>query len=213
MATKRRTDPGPHGTGEGSGSHVPRARARRPAAHVQPASLGARTAPEAGPEVLVVMSSESDRDHVAPVGQVLDEFGVRWAWRILSAHQTPQAAADLARGALEAGVKVVVAAAGGAAHLPGVLAAWTPLPVIGLPVPSGTLGGLDSLLSIAQMPPGVPVAAVAIGGARNAGLLAVEILALGDRSLRERLLEFRARQAERVLEADARLRQGEGSRG
>jgi 5-(carboxyamino)imidazole ribonucleotide mutase len=154
------------------------------------------------------MGSESDREVVAPAGAVLDEFGVRWEWRVLSAHRTPEAAAEFARGAAARGVQVLIAAAGGAAHLPGVLAAWTTLPVIGVPVRSPALGGLDSLLSMVQMPPGVPVATVGVDGARNAALLGVAILALGDPALAEKLRAFRQRQAERVLKADARFRQG-----
>lgn len=201
-----------------SGSHAPRPRARRP---------GARTASTAAPMpaptaaantqppslVAVVMGTESDRDVVAPAGAMLDELGVTWQWRVLSAHRTPEAAADFARGAERAGLKVIIAAAGGAAHLPGVLAAWTTLPVIGLPVRSAALGGLDSLLSMAQMPPGVPVGAVSIDGARNAALLAAQILALADGGLRQRLVEFRARQTERVIAADERFRERETGRG
>ena len=192
-----------------AGSHRERARARRPS--VSAASGAAAPAP-AGPPVAVVMGSESDRETVAPAGAVLDEFGVRWQWRVLSVHHTPDAAAEFARGAERAGVRVIVAVAGGAAHLPGVLAASTTLPVIGLPVRGAALGGLDSLLSMVQMPPGVPVAVVSVDGARNAALLAVQILALADPALRRALVDFRARQAERVLAADARYREGEGGK-
>jgi 5-(carboxyamino)imidazole ribonucleotide mutase len=155
--------------------------------------------------VAVVMGSDSDREVVAPAIAVLDEFGVPRQWRVLSAHRTPEEAAAFARGAAASGVGVIIAAAGGAAHLPGVLAAHTVLPVIGLPVRSPALGGLDSLLSMAQMPPGVPVGTVGIDGARNAGLLAVAILALAEPRLADALGEFRRRQAARVLEADARV--------
>lgn len=160
------------------------------------------------PRVAVVMGSESDRETVAPAVAVLDDFGVAREWRVLSAHRTPEEAAAFARGAAEAEFAVVIAAAGGAAHLAGVLAAHTTLPVIGLPVKSAALGGLDSLLSMAQMPPGVPVATVGIDGARNAGLLAVAILALQDQALARRLADFRRSQAERVLASDARVRSG-----
>ena len=155
--------------------------------------------------VAVVMGSESDREVVAPALAVLDEFGVPRQWRVLSAHRTPEEAAAFARGAASEGVGVIIAAAGGAAHLPGVLAAHTVLPVIGLPVRSPALGGLDSLLSMAQMPPGVPVGTVGIDGARNAGLLAVAILALGEPRLASALADFRKRQADRVLQSDARV--------
>lgn len=158
------------------------------------------------PRVAVVMGSESDRDAVAPAIAVLDEFGVARQWRVLSAHRTPEEAAAFARGAAEAGIAVIIAAAGGAAALPGALAACTTVPVIGLPVRSAALGGLDSLLSMAQMPPGVPVGCVGIDGARNAGLLAIAILALADPALRDALADFRRRQGERVLASDARLR-------
>jgi phosphoribosylaminoimidazole carboxylase PurE protein len=155
--------------------------------------------------VAVVMGSESDREVVAPALAVLDEFGVPRQWRVLSAHRTPEEAAAFAAGAAAAGVGVIIAAAGGAAHLPGVLAAHTVLPVLGLPVRGPALGGLDSLLSMAQMPPGVPVGTVGIDGARNAALLAVAILALGEPRLSQALLEFRRRQAERVLQSDSRI--------
>jgi len=168
--------------------------------------MPARPAPRPAPRVAVVMGSDSDREVVAPAVAVLDEFGIGREWRVLSAHRTPEQAVAFARGAAEAGIAVIIAAAGGAAHLAGVLAAHTILPVIGLPVRSPALGGLDSLLSMAQMPPGIPVGTVGIDGARNAGLLAVAILALQDPALAGRLAEFRARQAQRVLDADARLR-------
>ena len=151
------------------------------------------------PSVAVIMGSASDRDVVAPAVAVLDEFGVARQWRVLSAHRTPDATATFVRQAEAEGVRVFLCAAGGAAHLPGVVAALTVRPVIGLPVRGASLGGLDSLLSIAQMPPGVPVATVGVDAARNAGLLAVAILALGDEELEARLRQFRARQAERVL--------------
>lgn len=194
---------------------APRRRDRSAAArHASPAPSPHRSTPKAapapasGPRVAVVMGSESDREVVSGAGAVLDEFGVRWEWRVLSAHRTPEAAAEFARAAAGRGLQVIIAAAGGAAHLPGVLAAWTTLPVVGLPVRSAALGGMDSLLSMVQMPPGVPVATVGVDGARNAALLAVAILALGDAELAERLRQFRARQAERVLAADERYRRG-----
>ena len=168
---------------------------------------GTATAAPAGRSVAIVMGSDSDREVVAPAVAILDRFGVPRQWRILSAHRTPDDAVAFARGAAGAGVAVIIAAAGGAAHLPGVLAAHTILPVIGLPVRSPALGVLDSLLSMAQMPPGIPVGTVGIDGARNAGLLAVSILALADPALASALEAFRAEQSERVLAADRRLRE------
>jgi 5-(carboxyamino)imidazole ribonucleotide mutase len=128
---------------------------------------------------------------------------------VYSAHRTPQRMLDYAASAAERGLRVVIAGAGGAAHLPGMVAAATPLPVIGVPVPLAQLDGLDSLLSIVQMPAGVPVATVAVGGARNAGLLAVRILAAGDAALRQRMVRFQADLADSVLAKDAALRAAE----
>lgn len=141
--------------------------------------------------VRVVLGSKSDLEACAPIRDVLEEFGVESELLVSSAHRNPDATAELARSAAAQGVKVIIAAAGMAAHLPGVLAAHTALPVIGLPLASGGLGGLDALLSVAQMPPGVPVACVAIGGAKNAALLAVQILALSDSGLREKFLAYK----------------------
>lgn len=125
--------------------------------------------------------------------QVLDEFHVGYQVQVLSAHRMPHEMVQFGSSALEQGFQVIIAGAGGAAHLPGMLASLTPLPVIGVPVAVGTLDGMDSLLSIVQMPAGVPVATVAIGNARNAGLLAVRILATGDESLRDAMLAFQQR--------------------
>lgn len=155
--------------------------------------------------VAVLMGSESDRDVVAPALAVLDELEVGAQWRVLSAHRTPGAVADFAREAKAQGISVIIAAAGGAAHLAGVVAAWTTLPVIALPIASKSTAGLDSLLSMVQMPPGIPVATVGVDAARNAGLLAAAILAVSDAALAERLEAFRQRQAARVLESDRRL--------
>jgi phosphoribosylaminoimidazole carboxylase PurE protein len=156
--------------------------------------------------VAVVMGSDSDLSVMQSCVDQLREFGIEPAVRILSAHRTPQAAAEFAQTAEARGVRVVIAAAGMAAHLAGAMAAWTTLPVIGVPLTNdGGLGGLDALLSTVQMPPGVPVATVAIGkaGARNAAILAVQILALADAALRDKLLQFRKRQEQRVREKDA----------
>jgi 5-(carboxyamino)imidazole ribonucleotide mutase len=139
---------------------------------------------------------------------VLDQFGVPYEMRVLSAHRTPDRMTDWAKSARERGLRVVVAGAGGAAHLPGMIAASTTLPVIGVPVQTRSLNGLDSLLSIVQMPGGVPVATVAIGGAKNAGLLAVQILATSDDALAEQLAAFRASEIERVEGMDERVQSG-----
>lgn len=157
---------------------------------------------ESKPLVGVVMGSRSDWETMRHADDVLTEFGVEHECRIVSAHRTPEWMCQYARDAEERGLRVIVAGAGGAAHLPGMIAAQTTLPVLGVPVESHALKGLDSLLSIVQMPGGVPVGTLAIGksGARNAALLAVSILAVGDPQLRVRLKEFRLRQAEDVLE-------------
>jgi 5-(carboxyamino)imidazole ribonucleotide mutase len=158
------------------------------------------------PVVGVIMGSDSDWRVMQAAADALAEFEVPYEVGVYSAHRTPQRMLDYAAGAAGRGLRVVVAGAGGAAHLPGMVAAATPLPVIGVPVPLAQLDGLDSLLSIAQMPAGVPVATVAVGGARNAGLLAVRILAAGDAALRERMVRFQADLADSVLAKDAALR-------
>jgi len=140
----------------------------------------------------VVMGSDSDWPVMSAAAAVLDEFGVPYEADVVSAHRMPHDMIAYGEAAAGRGLKVIIAGAGGAAHLPGMLASVTPLPVIGVPVPLAHLDGLDSLLSIVQMPAGIPVAAVAVGGARNAGLLAVRILASSDETLRRRLVEFAA---------------------
>ena len=147
----------------------------------------------------VVMGSDSDWEVVAPCVEVLDRFGVPREVHVVSAHRRPHTMLEYGRNAAERGLQVIVACAGGAAHLPGMLAAATTLPVIGIPRALRTLDGLDSLLSIAQMPKGVPVATVAIDGGANAGLLAVRILALGDPTLAEELRDYQLE-----IEADSR---------
>lgn len=147
---------------------------------------------EGSPLVGLVMGSDSDWSVMQAASTALSEFGVAHEVRVVSAHRTPQAMIDYGRSAHARGLRVVIAGAGGAAHLPGMLAAVTSLPVVGVPVPLARLDGLDSLLSIVQMPAGVPVATVSIGGARNAALLAVKILATADPSLTERLDAFAA---------------------
>jgi 5-(carboxyamino)imidazole ribonucleotide mutase len=157
--------------------------------------------------VAIVMGSDSDWPTVEAAYQALNELGIPSEVHVLSAHRSPEALREFAQRAEERGLAVIIAAAGGAAHLPGVIAANTPLPVVGIPVETKTMGGLDSLLSIAQMPGGVPVATMAIGasGARNAGLFAARILALDDDGVRRRLAQFREKLAEQVVEKNQRL--------
>ena len=163
------------------------------------------------PLVGIALGSASDLPTLEPAAQILEQFGVAHELRVLSAHRTPEAMAAYARAAAGRGLKVLIAGAGGAAHLPGMLAANTPLPVIGVPVPTTTLNGLDALLSIVQMPRGVPVATVAIGGGANAGLLAVQILAGGDPDLLRRVMDYKAELAETARRQDAELRQAHPS--
>lgn len=149
-------------------------------------------------KVGILMGSESDLAVMAEAKKVLDELGIENEMRVLSAHRTPEEAGGFAREAEGRGFGVIIAGAGLAAHLAGALVAQTTLPIIGVPLSAGTLGGLDSLLSTVQMPPGLPVATVAIGGAMNAGLLAAAILALSDEALSQRLQAWRAAQTDSV---------------
>lgn len=165
------------------------------------------TTPQGGPQVGLIMGSDSDWPTMEAAAEALAEFGITFEVGVVSAHRTPQKMLDYARSAASRGVRVVIAGAGGAAHLPGMVASATPLPVIGVPVPLKYLDGMDSLLSIVQMPAGVPVATVSIGGARNAGLLAVRILAASDPVLLERMGAFQAELEEMVERKDAALRQ------
>jgi 5-(carboxyamino)imidazole ribonucleotide mutase len=158
------------------------------------------------PLVGVVMGSDSDWPVMSAAAEALDEFGVPYEADVVSAHRMPRDMIGYGEQAAERGLKVIIAGAGGAAHLPGMLASVTPLPVIGVPVPLKYLDGLDSLLSIVQMPAGIPVATVAVGGARNAGLLAVRILAAADPSLRAKVTDFQARLAEQARAKGATLR-------
>jgi 5-(carboxyamino)imidazole ribonucleotide mutase len=160
------------------------------------------------PLVAILMGSDSDWPKINGAAKALDEFGVPYEVRVMSAHRTPDLVAEFARGAAARGIQVFIAAAGGSAHLAGVVAAHTTLPVIGLPVPTDELGGLDSLLSTVQMPGDVPVASVAVGmgGPRNAGLFAVQILGTADRALREKFAEFKRRLVDKVLARDEALR-------
>ena len=158
------------------------------------------------PLVGVIMGSDSDLETMQGAVDVLAEFGVPHEVRIVSAHRTPDVMVEYARSAADRGLRVIIAGAGGAAHLPGMTASMTSLPVIGVPVPLRQLDGLDSLLSIVQMPAGVPVATVAIGNSRNAGLLAVRILGTVDEELRMRMEAFQDDLADIVREKDERLR-------
>jgi 5-(carboxyamino)imidazole ribonucleotide mutase len=159
----------------------------------------------AEPMVAVVMGSDSDLPVMSQAAEVLAELGIATETRVVSAHRTPVEMIAYGQQASERGLAVIIAGAGGAAHLPGMLAAVTSLPVIGVPVSLSRLDGLDSLLSIVQMPKGVPVATVAIDGARNAGLLAARILAIGDPDLRRRLEALRDAQAQAARDADGRV--------
>lgn len=161
--------------------------------------------PALKPHIGIIMGSDSDLPVMQEAAKVLEEFGVSYEISIVSAHRTPERMYQYAKTALARGIKVIIAGAGGAAHLPGMTAAMTPLPVIGVPVQSKTMSGTDSLYSIVQMPPGIPVATVAINGARNAGLLALEILSLSDKKVSARYRTFRAQMQKDVLKKAARL--------
>ncbi|MEV0713600.1 5-(carboxyamino)imidazole ribonucleotide mutase [Asanoa sp. NPDC050611] len=161
---------------------------------------------EQQPAVGLIMGSDSDWATMRAAAEALDEFGVAHEVGVVSAHRTPDKMIAYARTAAERGLKVIIAGAGGAAHLPGMVASATPLPVIGVPVPLKYLDGMDSLLSIVQMPAGVPVATVSIGGARNAGLLAARILGAADPALRQRMVDFQAGLEVLVAEKEAALK-------
>lgn len=156
-------------------------------------------------QVGIVMGSDSDMSVMKKAAEVLDELGVSYEMRIISAHREPDVFFDYAKGAEAAGMKVIIAGAGMAAHLPGMCAALFPLPVIGVPMHTTSLGGRDSLYSIVQMPSGIPVATVAIGGAKNAGILAAKMLAISDEALLEKLKDFSAKQLAEVQKKDERL--------
>ena len=158
-------------------------------------------------KVGIVMGSDSDMPVMKKAADVLKQLGIDFEMTILSAHREPDLFFEYAKGAEAAGVKVIIAGAGMAAHLPGMCAALFPLPVIGVPMHTTSLGGRDSLYSIVQMPSGIPVATVAIGGAKNAGILAAKILAVSDEALLGRLKDFSARQLEEVQKKDARLQE------
>lgn len=160
------------------------------------------------PRVGIVMGSDSDLQKMQPCAETLEAFAIPYEIRVISAHRTPDAAHQYATTAAERGLGVIIAAAGGAAHLAGVLASLTPLPVIGVPIKTSGLDGLDSLLSTVQMPSGVPVATVAIGkaGPVNAAILAAQILAGADADLRQKIIQHKARLAENVAKADEKMR-------
>jgi 5-(carboxyamino)imidazole ribonucleotide mutase len=143
--------------------------------------------------VAIIMGSDSDLNVMQEAADILDEFGIKYDLKIVSAHRTPNLMAEFGSTAYKRGIKIIIAGAGGAAHLPGMTASHSPLPVIGVPVKSKSLDGLDSLLSIVQMPGGVPVATVGINQAKNAGLLAVQILAAGDKKLLEKMIDYKKR--------------------
>ncbi|HKT89779.1 MAG TPA: 5-(carboxyamino)imidazole ribonucleotide mutase [Candidatus Sulfotelmatobacter sp.] len=159
--------------------------------------------------VSIVMGSDSDLEIMREAGKALDDFGIPYEIDVTSAHRSPDRSADFAKKAADRGIKVIIAAAGGAAHLAGVIAAHTILPVIGVPIPSTSLNGMDSLLSTVQMPPGIPVATVAIGkwGATNAGILAAQILAVGDEAMAKKLHGHKEKLARGVEEKSKKLRE------
>lgn len=162
-----------------------------------------------GPQVLIVMGSDSDISIMEEAAKVLDEFGVTWEMRVASAHRSPKKAGALASGAADRGVKAIIAGAGMAAHLAGVIAADTVLPVIAVPIPGGALNGVDALYAMVQMPGGIPVATMAIGkaGAKNAGLLATQIIALGDPALTAKLHAHKQAMADEVEAKDRVLQE------
>lgn len=164
---------------------------------------------EKKPKVAVIMGSDSDLPVVSKAIKVLKEFDIEFEVRVISAHRTPDKASQFAKEAEDNGFDVIIAAAGKAAHLPGILAAYTVLPVIGVPIKSSVLDGMDALLSIVQMPPGIPVATVGIDGAENAGLLAVEMLSIKYEYLREALKQRREKMAQEVSKKDEKVRMEE----
>ncbi len=159
------------------------------------------------PQVSIVMGSDSDMPVMSKAAEVLDEFGIEYEMRIISAHREPDDFFEYAKGAKDRGIKVIIAGAGKAAHLPGMCAAIFPLPVIGIPMKTSDLGGVDSLYSIVQMPSGIPVATVAIGGGQNAGILAAKILAVGDDALQEKLIAYSDKLKKGVQAKDEHLRE------
>jgi 5-(carboxyamino)imidazole ribonucleotide mutase len=161
--------------------------------------------PITNPLVAVVMGSDSDWSVMSDAAQALKDFGIEYEVEVLSAHRTPERMIEWGKTAASRGIKVIIAGAGGAAHLPGMLASVTTLPVVGVPVPLGKLDGMDSLLSIVQMPAGIPVATVSIGGAKNAGILAARILSTSDKSLEQKLVDYGVSLADLVAEKNTQL--------
>ena len=155
--------------------------------------------------VSIVMGSDSDLPIVKDAIEVMKEFKITYEILILSAHRSPDETANFAKNALNKGIKVIIAAAGGSAHLAGVIASHFPLPVIGIPIKTSTLNGVDSLYSIVQMPPGVPVATVGINGAKNAALLAIQILAINDKKMQNKLIDYKKDLAKKVIEKSKKL--------
>ncbi len=159
------------------------------------------------PKVSIIMGSTSDLPIMEKAAKILDDFGIPFEINALSAHRTPDQAMKFAKGAYERGIRVVIAGAGGAAHLPGVIAALTPIPVIGVPIKASiSIDGWDSLLSIVQMPPGIPVATVGLDGAMNAGILAVQILGAGDEKIARQVVEFKAGLESKIVKANEELK-------
>jgi phosphoribosylaminoimidazole carboxylase PurE protein len=158
------------------------------------------------PVVGIIMGSDSDLPVMEEAAKILEAFGVGYEMRVSSAHRTPELTASYVSKALSRGIKVIIAGAGGAAHLPGVAAAFTPIPVIGVPILSKVMGGLDSLLSIVQMPSGVPVATVAVNGAKNAGLLAIQILGVADKNLLKKMQKYKKTLADESIAKNKNLR-------
>lgn len=158
--------------------------------------------PDRNMKASIIMGSKSDLDVMSGAFEILDSFGVPYEKKVISAHRTPEFFCEYMKGARGRGIDIVIAGAGGAAHLPGMAAAMTTLPVIGVPIKSAALNGLDSLLSIVQMPSGIPVATMAINGAKNAALYAVSIFALSDPELAEKLEQYRKQQADKVLQTE-----------
>jgi 5-(carboxyamino)imidazole ribonucleotide mutase len=156
-------------------------------------------------QVGIIMGSDSDLDIMKDASKVLNEFGIINEMKIISAHRSPNVLAEYASSAVERGLKVIIAGAGAAAHLPGVTAAFTPLPVIGVPIKSKSLEGLDSLLSIVQMPSGIPVATVAINGAKNAGILAAQIIGSSDSNILEKIVTFKKKLSEESMKKNEKL--------
>ena len=157
------------------------------------------------PQVAIIMGSDSDLPTMSAAAEILDEFKIEYELTVISAHRTPKRMFNYAKTAHQRGIKVIIAGAGGAAHLPGMTAAITPLPVIGVPVKTSTLSGIDSLYSIVQMPRGVPVATVAIGNAKNAGLLAVSILAVNNKALQKKLEQYKRKIKTEVVKKAQKL--------